>query len=63
MRILLVADPIIPVHMSKDGRELRILSTLTMLGTPMDVTAQELTIESFFPADEATARWFRDDLA
>ncbi len=53
-RSALPTDPIIPVHMSKDGRELRILSTLTMLGTPMDVTAQELTIESYYPLDAAT---------
>lgn len=53
-RSALPTDPIIPVHLSKDGRQLRILSTLTMLGTPMDVTAQELTIESYYPLDAAT---------
>jgi len=33
---------------------LRLFSTLTTLGTPLDVGLQELRIESFFPADEAT---------
>jgi hypothetical protein len=32
----------------------RLFSTLTTLGTPLDVGLQELRIESFFPADEAT---------
>jgi hypothetical protein len=27
---------------------------LTSLGTPHDITLQELRIEAFFPADEAT---------
>ena len=26
-----------------------------MVGTPMDVTVEELAIESFYPADERTA--------
>ncbi len=32
---------------------------VTTVGTPQDVTAQELRIESFFPADEAAEarRW------
>ncbi len=33
---------------------LRWFSTLTTLGTPMDVALQELRIETLFPADEAT---------
>jgi hypothetical protein len=32
----------------------RFFSTLTTLGTPLDVGLQELRIESFFPADEET---------
>jgi hypothetical protein len=30
------------------------VSTLTSLGTPYDITLQELGIEAFFPADEGT---------
>jgi hypothetical protein len=30
-------------------------STVTTLGTPLDVTLQELRIECFFPANEETA--------
>ena len=32
-----------------------IIVTVTTLGTPLDVTLQELRIECFFPADERTA--------
>ena len=31
------------------------ISTTTVFGSPVDVTLQELAVESFFPADEATA--------
>lgn len=37
-----------------DGRVLSLLSTTTVFGTPLDITLEELAIESFFPADAAT---------
>ncbi|GIF71659.1 transcriptional regulator [Asanoa siamensis] len=37
-------------------RELSFLSTTTLFGTPLDVTVAGLAVESFFPADAATAR-------
>jgi hypothetical protein len=46
--------PFLPIEFSKDGQTLRYFTTLTTLGTPHDITLQELRIESFFPADEAT---------
>ena len=33
---------------------LSLISTITVFGTPLDVTLSELAIELFFPADEAT---------
>jgi hypothetical protein len=33
---------------------LRLFSALTTFGTALDIALQELRIESFFPADEAT---------
>jgi hypothetical protein len=31
---------------------------VSTIGTPVDVTAQELRVEAFFPADDATGeRW------
>ena len=34
---------------------LSFISTTTVFGTPVDVTLQELAVESFFPADAQTA--------
>ena len=52
--------PFLPVSLSKDGVDLKLFTTIATLGTPRDVTVHELRVESFFPADEATARWFRE---
>jgi hypothetical protein len=35
---------------------LSFISTITVFGTPVEVTLSELAIEAFFPADEATAQ-------
>ena len=51
--------PFVPLHLRKGDEELRLFTTLTTLGTPIDVTAQEVHIESYFPADEATDRRLR----
>ena len=53
------ALPFLPFTVRKDGVELNMFSTITTLGTPHDVTVHELRVEAFFPADEATANWFR----
>jgi len=34
---------------------LNLISTTTIFGSPVDVTLQELALETFFPADAATA--------
>lgn len=38
-----------------DGRVLSFISTTTVFGTAVDVTVQELALETFFPLDAATA--------
>ncbi|MBJ7522041.1 MAG: hypothetical protein JHC84_20235, partial [Solirubrobacteraceae bacterium] len=38
-----------------DGTPLRFISTLATFGIAAEVTASELAIETFFPADDATA--------
>jgi transcriptional regulator with XRE-family HTH domain len=38
---------------------LSLISTITVFGTPVDVTLSELALETFFPADEATAQALR----
>jgi transcriptional regulator with XRE-family HTH domain len=46
--------PVLPLELSRGDVTLRYFTTLTSLGTPHDITLQELRIESFFPADEET---------
>jgi hypothetical protein len=53
----------VTVNRRKNGTRLQLFSTLTTLGTPIDVTAQELRMESYFPADEATGEWLRKSAA
>ncbi|MEM7152728.1 MAG: helix-turn-helix transcriptional regulator [Myxococcota bacterium] len=51
----------VPLHTRNDGVELRLFTTVSSLGTPLDITAQELRIECYYPADEATEAWFLAD--
>lgn len=51
--------PVLPMHFKKGGAALVLFTTIATLGTPRDVTAQELRVESFFPADDATAEILR----
>jgi transcriptional regulator with XRE-family HTH domain len=47
-------DPFLPIEFRRGDVELRYFSMLTNLGTPHDITLQEIRIESFYPADPAT---------
>ena len=52
--------PVLVIHFrSGDGTSLRLFTTIAILGTPHDVTLQEIRIECFFPVDEASAHVFR----
>ena len=56
-----VGDIAVPLHIrSAAGAELRFFSTIATFGTAVDITVAELSIESFFPADAATAAAMRD---
>lgn len=46
--------PVLDVHFDLEGTPLSFFSVISTLGTPTDVTAQELRVEAFFPADEPT---------
>ncbi|MBB4931943.1 transcriptional regulator with XRE-family HTH domain [Lipingzhangella halophila] len=48
-------DVVVPMRLRYQERELVFFSTLAVIGTPLDVTASEIVVESFFPADSATA--------
>ena len=47
------------IHFRKGELSLKLFTTLATLGTPLDVTVQEIRIECFFPADAATADVFK----
>ena len=49
------ADVVVPLRYRTPGAELSFLSITAVIGTPMDVTVEELAIESFYPADDQTA--------
>jgi transcriptional regulator with XRE-family HTH domain len=46
--------PFLAIDFAKGDLHLRFFSTLTTLGTPHDITLQEIRVESFFPADAET---------
>lgn len=53
------ASPILPLHFRKDDKDIRVMTTISTLGTPQDVTLQEMRIETFFPVDAASAEFFK----
>ena len=53
------AEPVLPMHFRKGEVSLELFTTIATLGTPQDVTLQELRIESFFPMNEDTAAILR----
>ena len=51
-------SPLLAVHLKNESLDLRLFTALTTLGTPQDVTLQELRIETYFPADAAAEAFF-----
>lgn len=51
--------PVLPLTVDKDGVRLSLFTVIATFGTPQDITADEMRIESLFPADEATEQLFR----
>ena len=49
---------LVPLHLKRDGLELRLFTAATALSSAMDITLSELRIESYFPADETSRRIF-----
>ncbi len=46
--------PVLPIHFRRGETSLRLFTTIATLGTPRDVTLEEVRIECFFPMDDAT---------
>jgi transcriptional regulator with XRE-family HTH domain len=51
--------PLVSMHLRKDDLSMSFFSMITTLGTPRDITLQQLKIECFFPADAATEQMAR----
>ena len=51
--------PVLPFNIEKDGLRISLFTVIATFGTAQDVTADELRIESLFPADAATEALFR----
>lgn len=50
---------VMPFRLRTPHGVLNFISTVTIFGTPVDVTLQELALETFFPADEFTGQVLR----
>ena len=51
--------PVLPLQMTLHGVTLSLFTVIATFGTAQDVTADELRIESLFPADGETERLLR----
>ena len=49
------AAMVVPLRLATEGGVLNLFSATTVFGTPVDVTLAEIALETFFPADAATA--------
>ena len=54
---------VVPLHLRVEGAVLSFMSTMTVFGSPVDITLSELAIETFFPANPATAAWLHKQAA
>jgi transcriptional regulator with XRE-family HTH domain len=53
------AGVLVPLQLLTADGLLNLISTTTVFGTPVDITLSELALETFFPADAATAELLR----
>jgi transcriptional regulator with XRE-family HTH domain len=53
------ADIVVPLRLEIAGEVLSLISMTTVFGTPVDITLSEIAIETFLPADPATAEALR----
>jgi len=51
--------PVLAMHFEKEQTALKLFTTIATLGTPQDITLQELRIECFFPMDAKTKQIFQ----
>ena len=58
-RDLYESGVVVPLRLRTEWGMLAFFSTITIFGSPVDVTLSELAVEAFFPADPATAEALR----
>jgi transcriptional regulator with XRE-family HTH domain len=58
-----LGDLLLPIHIRMEDFDLRLFTTIMTLGTPQDVTLQELRVETFFPADRDSERCWQQKFA
>jgi transcriptional regulator with XRE-family HTH domain len=46
------SSPVLPIHFQRSDTSLRLFTTIATLGTPRDITTEEIRIEFFFPLDD-----------
>lgn len=51
---------VVPLVLDTPMGTLSLISTMTVFGTPVEVTLSELALETFFPADASTGRRLRE---
>jgi hypothetical protein len=49
----------VPLRLRTHAGLLSLFSTITVFGTPVEIALSELSVEAFYPADEATAEILR----
>jgi hypothetical protein len=52
--------PVLPLEIDLGGPLLKLCSVISTFGTAQDITANELRIETFYPADELTKKYFKE---
>ncbi len=55
--------PVLPVTFALGPARIRLFSMIATFGTPMDLTTDELRLETFFPMDAATEAFLRSNTA
>jgi hypothetical protein len=53
------ADVVLPLQLKTEYGVVSLFGTVTVFGTPIDVTVAELALECFYPADHETAEILR----
>ncbi|MDP5052649.1 MAG: helix-turn-helix transcriptional regulator [Congregibacter sp.] len=51
--------PVMPLELDINGLELSLFTVMSTFGTPQDITTDELRIEAFYPANDATGVFFK----